>query len=802
MRKIHVFFKHLYGFTNAGAMVNAPSAYSFNQYLSFLYSLTLGVTLSGCLDEPLNNKAPEIISVPTDAAQVNVEYSYEVVAIDEDNDPLIHALDDKPDGMAINAVTGRIVWIPENAGVFNVAIMVDDTEGHRVRQRYSITVDQNDIEETSELSGQALSAFGYLYDIMDQFHHTFDVYTDFARAGNHYIPSGWMGHTDGLSLNENWTDDCHAGDSCIRVAYTPGGVDWAGIYWQTPENNWGTIKDAGHDLTGAKALTFMAKGGQGGENISFLLGGIKGSYPDSVQKKYTEGCVNRGSDCYVTLSDSWQEYTIHLEGEDISHVVGGFAFVTDTLNNPEGAVFYIDEIKYDKPRLDHNRLLVSYETFPTTDPDRPDVHLRTPAFVYDNAVVALALLSRGGPEDLSRAKLIVDALLYAQNNDRVYADGRLRNAYRGGDLIDHMTGKARLAIWWDAVERKWKEDELQVSTHIGNLAWAAMAMLGYYEQAGGNQYLDGAVRLAEWIERETRDDGEHGGYIGGLNGRDGFQEKIKWKSTEHNIDVYIAFSWLEKLTGELVWGQRAGHARLFLASMWNDQQGHFWTGTDDNGETSQAPIPVDIQAWAALAMEQYEDALDWAINNLSVTADGFSGFDFNEDRDGIWFEGTAQMVVGFKKTGKSGFAGQYLDQLRQARISATNTNGKGIVAASHDGVSTGFEDWFLYSRLHIAATAWYLFAEMGRSPWDFPVNIIIDSHPEGISNSDMAIFEFYSTKSNDYYQCRIDGEAYVDCVSPAEYSGLVGGEHVFCVRGMGLDFETESKSTCYSWIIE
>lgn len=57
------------------------------------------------------------------------------------------------------------------------------------------------------------------------------------------------------------------------------------------------------------------------------------------------------------------------------------------------------------------------------------------------------------------------------------------------------------------------------------------------------------------------------------------------------------------------------------------------------------------------------------------------------------------------------------------RPAAPNANG--IVATCHDGVSTGL-DWQYYNRLHIGATAWYLFAERQYNPFwgiqtDMPV---------------------------------------------------------------------------------
>ena len=50
------------------------------------------------------------------------------------------------------------------------------------------------------------------------------------------------------------------------------------------------------------------------------------------------------------------------------------------------------------------------------------------AFVYDNALLALAYLARGKWRDLTRAQIIGDALLDAQKNDRAN-DGHFRQAY-------------------------------------------------------------------------------------------------------------------------------------------------------------------------------------------------------------------------------------------------------------------------------------------------------------------------------------------------------------------------------------
>ena len=149
-----------------------------------------------------------------------------------------------------------------------------------------------------------------------------------------------MGDYGDISLNDRHMDNPHAGSTSIKIIYNgkaTQGARWAGIYWQNPPNNWGT-RPGGYDLTGAKKLTFWARGEKGGERIEeFKIGGITGEYADS-------DVAGIGP---VVLTPEWQEYTIDLDGKDLSSISGGFCWVTNLDVNPQGCVFYIDDIKYE-----------------------------------------------------------------------------------------------------------------------------------------------------------------------------------------------------------------------------------------------------------------------------------------------------------------------------------------------------------------------------------------------------------------------------------------------------------------------
>ncbi|PIQ89311.1 MAG: hypothetical protein COV72_03725 [Candidatus Omnitrophica bacterium CG11_big_fil_rev_8_21_14_0_20_42_13] len=167
----------------------------------------------------------------------------------------------------------------------------------------------------------------------------FNVYADKMSPDNHYIPSGWMGDYGDIKMTDESMDNPHSGSTSIKFIYSAkkaGGQGWAGVYWQNPANNWGS-KDGGFDLSGMTKLSFWARGAKGGEIIDkVIVGGIKGVYPDSDE-------IEIGP---IELTTQWQEFTVNLAGKNLSYISGGFGWVINADRNPEGAEFYIDDIKY------------------------------------------------------------------------------------------------------------------------------------------------------------------------------------------------------------------------------------------------------------------------------------------------------------------------------------------------------------------------------------------------------------------------------------------------------------------------
>jgi len=263
----------------------------------------------------------------------------------------------KVGGITINGATGEPVPFPDTLNVENGPIRLTNEW-----QEYSINLVDRDL---SNINGgfaivfNADHAGGEQTIYLDEIRFTYDpelrkeaggvnlpfyVYADSGSLDNHFIPSGWMPATaaQDLRFDTNWKNYPFSGDTCIRIEYkNNSGTRWAGIYWQQPANNWGHVPNAGFDLQGATKLTFWARGDKGDEIIQeFKYGGISGGeYIDSDSA--TIGPIR--------LSKEWKQYEIDLRGKDLSYVIGGFAWATNIdVNDPEGIVFYLDEIKYEQ----------------------------------------------------------------------------------------------------------------------------------------------------------------------------------------------------------------------------------------------------------------------------------------------------------------------------------------------------------------------------------------------------------------------------------------------------------------------
>ena len=161
------------------------------------------------------------------------------------------------------------------------------------------------------------------------------VLYDEAAARTAYIPAGYMGNTGAITMTENSTDNPHSGKTALKVEYKASD-NWGGAVWQSPASDWGDAP-GGHDLTGARKLSFWARGAKGGEEVTFLFGliGKEKPYSDSATGKIEK----------VKLTTAWKQYSIDVAGFDLAHIKTGFAWTLGATGQP--VTFYLDDIRYE-----------------------------------------------------------------------------------------------------------------------------------------------------------------------------------------------------------------------------------------------------------------------------------------------------------------------------------------------------------------------------------------------------------------------------------------------------------------------
>jgi hypothetical protein len=389
-----------------------------------------------------------------------------------------------------------------------------------------------------------------------------------------------------------------------------------------------------------------------------------------------------------------------------------------------------------------------------------DQALGATAFTYDNAVSIHAYLLRGTQDDLNRAQVLGDGLIYAQATNFPFNDGRFAQGYfvnvANSDGSGAYITPAAFPFYF-------------YTSAVGDQAWAGMALAQLYRRTGQSKYLTAALKVADWIVANTYNTLGPGGYSFGTNINQ-FNQSVpstNGKSTEHNIDTYAFFTMLDSLTHNgkagngSHWSQLAQHALTFVLAMYDSAGGYFYTGTlGDQITVNPYPVPEDCQTWSYLALldNRFKNTINWAIANLQTTdtasspnsnltgSETITGMVFDSaslaptipgsDPHAVWLEGTshtAAALVARASAGGDSIATRLNDiqtalvllgscQTAQSELGAGQTvNGQTIpvgegLVASTSVMDTGFGYTYGPS-LHIGATGWYLIASLGGNPF-------------------------------------------------------------------------------------
>ena len=451
---------------------------------------------------------------------------------------------------------------------------------------------------------------GYMASAMDFDRSSLWVYRGGGAPENHFLVWGRMPPSDGYTIATSDTvtvdtdgyDTSHAqpGSTCIRCTFVPKpGINFGGFMFlngarildldkgrqlalehKPPTNHltktewqrqFGEVKGAAMNLSGALRLRFRARGEQGGEKVQFFIGDVQ---PDS-SRTYKP----------VQLTKEWTDYEIPLNGVDLRYIQNGFAWVVKGEENPDSqrVQFYIDQIQYefDHDKLDRwkgeARFIKSYTTasFDPSDPsslgDQFDYVYLGVADLYDNALAILALLADGKEESIGRAVRIGDAIRFAAEHDRilndVLSDRRVDKIGEGWELLrsHYSVGESRIPFGWSVTssthtdgktnlsalptfyippyqdsQHQWQGDSsLEISdptatvdprrpnhdptkfhsgiVDTGNNAWAIIALTSLYNATGNERFLTCAKSIGNAIRGLFfRKGSKSNGYLGGL----------------------------------------------------------------------------------------------------------------------------------------------------------------------------------------------------------------------------------------------------------------------------------------------
>ncbi len=84
------------------------------------------------------NRPPEFRSVPVTTAFVEWPYVYNASAYDQETDKLNYSLESGPEGMTVDASSGKVAWRPKSTGNFSCVLKAADGRGGLARQEFSI----------------------------------------------------------------------------------------------------------------------------------------------------------------------------------------------------------------------------------------------------------------------------------------------------------------------------------------------------------------------------------------------------------------------------------------------------------------------------------------------------------------------------------------------------------------------------------------------------------------------------------------------------------------------------------------
>jgi hypothetical protein len=250
-----------------------------------------------------------------------------------------------------------------------------------------------------------------------------------------------------------------------------------------------------------------------------------------------------------------------------------------------------------------------------------------------------------------------------------------------------------------------KNGENGSSTWMGDNAWLLIAINHYHEASGNIKYKYLANELENWLRSLQDQDG-------GLRG--GFREDGREipKISEGIITAFNAVSGYDDFHKNIL--------RFLSQNRWDVENSTIvaWP------ENERYNFALDLHGLGYGILEDFPSSTltetERYMNSQISTVSGneVSGYCFDEDKDVIWLEGTAQMAVAYNLAGNTSKANSILAEIEKTFISSTTKNSIGIPYTTNHGTNYGSNYLWDHADLTpaLSSSAWYLFAKMGFNP--------------------------------------------------------------------------------------
>lgn len=298
--------------------------------------------------------------------------------------------------------------------------------------------------------------------------------------------------------------------------------------------------------------------------------------------------------------------------------------------------------------------------------------------LYDNALTALVFMAQG---ETQRAERIFDFF-----NERLVSEFQIT----GGGFYQFRDAMGNNG------ERVW----------MGDNAWLLIALNHYQALTGNNKYQEMANALDNWIRSLQKSDGSLKG------GREVNGSKIP-RVTEGIITAFVAVKGYDRFHSKLL--------KYLKRKRW-DEENRLFMAWPENPYYKYA---LDLHSLSALIFPSLpqngliDASRFYTIQNSAISGEEIKGFCFDEDKDVIWYEGTAQMALAYKRHGLKKQANVLVNELYKGMIeSQQNVALGGLPYASSQGTSYGNSKLWAHAdqRAAISSNAWLYFASVNFNP--------------------------------------------------------------------------------------